>query len=87
MKQQNELLYNVYIYSFIKDYFKQHRVTHTFDSCQWPIGDPQEKDFHFCDAKTVAGKPYCKQHCDIAYIDEKELKKSKIGNKHNKIAA
>ena len=38
--------------SIISNYFKQHRVTHTFDSCQWPIGDPQEKDFHFCDADT-----------------------------------
>ena len=36
-----------------KNYFKQNRVTHTFSDCQWPIGDPQEKDFHFCEANTV----------------------------------
>ena len=41
--------------SIIKNYFKQNKVTHTFSSCQWPIGDPQEKDFHFCEANTLAG--------------------------------
>ena len=55
--------------SIIKNYFKQNKVTHTFSDCQWPIGDPQEKDFHFCEAETVTGKPYCKEHCDVAYFD------------------
>ena len=67
--------------SIIKNYFKQNKVTHTFSSCQWPIGDPQEKDFQFCDAGTAVGKPYCQQHCDVAYIDEKELKSWQINNK------
>ena len=67
--------------SIIKNYFKQNRVTHTFSSCQWPIGDPQEKDFHFCEADTLTGKPYCKDHCDVAYIDERELKKEKEAQK------
>ena len=67
--------------SIIKNYFKQNRVTHTFSSCQWPIGDPQEKDFHFCEADTLTGKPYCKDHCDVAYIDERELKKEKRSSK------
>ncbi len=52
--------------SIIKNYFKQNRVTHTFSDCQWPIGDPQEKDFHFCEAEILTGKPYCKEHCDVA---------------------
>ena len=73
--------------SIIKNYFKQNRVTHTFSSCQWPIGDPQEKDFHFCEADTAAGKPYCQNHCDVAYIDEKELKKEKEAQKNRRIAA
>ena len=72
---------------YIKNYFKQHRVTHTFSSCQWPIGDPQEKDFHFCEADTLTGKPYCKDHCDVAYIDERELKKEKEAQKNRRIAA
>ena len=45
--------------SIIDDYIKQNRVEHTFSSCQWPIGDPQEKDFSFCEVSTVVGKPYC----------------------------
>ena len=67
----------------IKNFISQNKVTHTFTSCQWPFGDPQEKDFHFCGKDPVGSKSYCEEHCKIAYIDEKDLKKSK----HNKIAA
>ena len=73
--------------SIIKNYLKQNKVTHTFSECQWPIGDPQEKDFHFCDLDTVPGKPYCQDHCNVAYIDEKELKKEKEAQKNRRIAA
>jgi GcrA cell cycle regulator len=37
-------------------------------SCLWPIGDPNETDFHFCGAQAVEGKPYCPDHCARAYI-------------------
>ena len=73
--------------SIIKNYLKENKVTHTFSNCQWPIGDPQEKDFHFCEADTSTGKPYCKDHCDTAYIDERELKKEKDAQKNRRIAA
>ena len=73
--------------SIISSYFKQNKVTHTYSSCQWPIGDPQEKDFHFCDADIVVGKPYCQEHCDVAYIDEKEFRKEKEAQKQRRIAA
>ena len=73
--------------SVMNNYFKQNRVTHTFPDCQWPIGDPQEKDFHFCKSNTVTGKPYCEYHCSIAYIDERELKKEKEAQKQRRIAA
>ena len=73
--------------SIIDDYIKQNKVTHTFSSCQWPIGDPQEKEFRFCDALTAEGKPYCQEHCDIAYIDERELKREKEAQKNRRIAA
>ena len=73
--------------AIIDDYIKQNRVTHTFSVCQWPIGDPQEKEFHFCEAKTVVAKPYCQEHCDVAYIDERELKKEKEAQKNRRIAA
>ena len=46
-----------------------------------------KKDFHLCDADIVIGKPYCQQHCDTAYIDERELKKAKETQKQKRIAA
>ena len=62
-------------------------MSHTFKSCQWPFGDPQQKDFYFCGSDTYNGKPYCEEHCKIAYIDEKDLKKAKELNRIKKIAA
>ena len=49
--------------------------------------DPGEENFHFCGSTPLSGKPYCKDHCDIAYIDEKELRKEKEAQKHKRIAA
>ena len=72
--------------SIIKRYFKQNKVTHKFETCQWPYGDPQDKDFYFCGSTTHKGKPYCEEHCDIAYVDERELKKAKEAQKQ-RIAA
>lgn len=41
--------------------------------CQWPIGDPRERGFHFCGAEAEAGRSYCAEHCAQAYIrSEKE---------------
>ena len=37
-------------------------------TCRWPIGDPENPDFHFCGKKAVAGKPYCKEHSELAYV-------------------
>ena len=36
--------------------------------CLWPIGDPSDKDFHFCGEPAAPGKPYCSKHCAVAYI-------------------
>ena len=36
--------------------------------CRWPFGDPGDADFHFCGKSTVVGKPYCADHCAIAYV-------------------
>ena len=44
-----------------------------FNSCRWPIGEPKDKDFHFCGAVCQTGKPYCAEHCKIAYTSLKEL--------------
>lgn len=43
------------------------------NSCRWPIGDPKDANFHFCGADTALGKPYCPEHCKIAYTSLKEL--------------
>ena len=37
-------------------------------ACCWPIGDPGTKDFRFCDAASVPGKPYCAEHAQVAYV-------------------
>jgi len=37
-------------------------------ACLWPLGDPGDADFHFCDALAVPGRPYCAEHCAVAYI-------------------
>ena len=36
--------------------------------CLWPIGDPGDPDFHFCEDPAAPGKPYCATHCERAYI-------------------
>ena len=38
------------------------------NTCRWPVGDPTDDDFHFCGKNTVMGKPYCAQHCAMAYV-------------------
>ncbi len=41
--------------------------------CEWPIGHPDESDFHFCDKDRFEDKPYCLDHCAVAYVvPEKE---------------
>lgn len=35
--------------------------------CRWPIGDPQDAEFHFCGKSKVAGLPYCEFHARRAF--------------------
>lgn len=37
-------------------------------TCCWPIGEPGTRDFRFCDAESVPGKPYCADHAQLAYV-------------------
>ncbi|MAN81484.1 MAG: global cell cycle regulator GcrA-like protein, partial [Magnetovibrio sp.] len=30
--------------------------------CSWPVGEPNEADFHFCGEESLDGKPYCREH-------------------------
>lgn len=54
------------------------------NTCRWPIGEPTDENFHFCGKQTVTGKPYCAEHCKIAYTSLKELADQ---NAKNKVAA
>jgi GcrA cell cycle regulator len=35
--------------------------------CLWPVGDPKQPDFHFCGRPSETGRPYCAEHCAVAY--------------------
>jgi GcrA cell cycle regulator len=37
-------------------------------ACCWPIGEPGTPSFHFCNADSCPGKPYCPEHADLAYV-------------------
>ena len=39
--------------------------------CAWPIGHPGVRAFHFCDAPTEPGRPYCTEHVKVAYVRER----------------
>ena len=48
-------------------------ASNTKRKCEWPIGHPDEAEFHFCEKERFEDKPYCLYHCAIAYvIPEKE---------------
>ena len=47
--------------------------------CEWPVGHPDETDFHFCEKERFEDKPYCLQHCAVAYVlPEKEEETQQI---------
>ena len=41
--------------------------TLTETCCRWPIGDPQQADFHFCGKNKITGLPYCDFHARRAF--------------------
>ncbi len=51
---------------------EQERVGDVIDlgpnMCRWPFGDPGDSDFHFCGRLTTPSKPYCPEHCAVAYV-------------------
>ena len=36
--------------------------------CEWPEGHPEEPEFHFCNKERFEDKPYCLDHCAVAYV-------------------
>lgn len=41
-------------------------------SCSWPVGDPKQPGFHFCGEPAETGRPYCANHCHLAYHRKSE---------------
>ena len=39
----------------------------TVRDCHYPQGTPGHKDFRFCGAPVVPGRPYCLEHCEACY--------------------
>ena len=40
--------------------------------CVWPSGDPKTVEFNFCGEAIVPGKPYCSEHCELAYTTSRD---------------
>tara|TARA_B100001123_G_C15029735_1_gene914904 strand:+ start:291 stop:761 length:471 start_codon:yes stop_codon:yes gene_type:complete len=54
-------------------------LTKQVRGCEWPIGHPDEQNFHFCNKERFDDKPYCLEHCAIAYVlPEKEEEKAHV---------
>ena len=45
--------------------------------CKWPIGHPGDEDFYFCGKDTILNKPYCAEHCLVAYRKKDSSQKIK----------
>ena len=43
-------------------------VTNIKRGCEWPKGHPDEAGFHFCGEERFSDKPYCLDHCAVAYV-------------------
>ena len=50
--------------------------------CEWPEGHPDEHEFHFCGKERFEEKPYCLNHCAIAYIipEKEEVEQQQVVN-------
>jgi len=62
----------------VKNLFKNQ----TKRGCEWPEGHPDESDFKFCGKDRFEDKPYCIDHCAVAYvIPEKEEEKQNVAQR------
>jgi len=52
--------------------------------CEWPEGDPDEPGFHFCEKERFEDKPYCLDHCAVAYIvpDKEEAERQQTNQNY-----
>ena len=51
----------------IKKEINASSLVPSMSGCKWPIGHPGDTDFYFCGKPVIPGKPYCGEHCLIAY--------------------
>lgn len=56
----------------------------TSDRCCWPIDDVNSDNFHFCGRKVFKNKPYCLEHCAMAYTTSSSNSKISVERKENK---
>ena len=51
--------------------------------CEWPEGHPDETDFKFCGKDRFEDKPYCINHCAVAYVipEKEEAEKESISQR------
>ena len=67
--EPNSINENTSFQPVVKNLFNQS----TKRGCEWPVGHPDESDFHFCNKDRFEDKPYCLDHCAVAYVvPEKE---------------
>lgn len=50
----------------------------TDKTCKWPIGHPDDAEFHFCGNLTKEGSPYCDHHSRIAYTHQTPIKEKNL---------
>ena len=52
--------------------------------CEWPKGHPDEVDFHFCGKDRFEDKPYCIDHCAVAYVipEKEEAERQEISTRN-----
>ena len=48
------------------------KISWSRSKCVWPTGDPKTTDFSFCSKPIDPGKPYCFEHCVLAYTNTHE---------------
>ncbi len=55
----------------------------TARGCEWPEGHPDESDFKFCGKERFEDKPYCLDHCAVAYVipEKEETDKQQINSR------
>ena len=67
-------------FQFILPVVKNLFTNHAKRVCEWPEGHPDESDFKFCGKDRFEDKPYCLDHCAVAYVipEKDEAEKQEV---------